>query len=211
MSLVSQLLGLDHPANKPLLDILNSVGRALASKAGLSQVDPGKLILQSLLSKYAPQHLDPVMATIGGIGIAALENTITQAEGLPQPDAPPEQAAMETPPQPVITENVAAVEVPVIADIPVVAEVPAPVEVPVPIEVPVPVVEVAPVVEAIPTPVEATPVVEAAPVEASATPVAEIPVDPDSSLLNFMEGESSGFGVTDPIDQISSRNPLFQR
>ena len=104
MSLLSKWLGLDHPSNKPLLDVINSVGRALGKQVGIEGMDPGKIVLQGLLQKYAPQHLDPVMSAIGGLGVTAVEEAVTQAEGLPQPESPTEdptevstEASVETP------------------------------------------------------------------------------------------------------------------
>ena len=97
MSVFSKLLGLDHPSNKPLLDVLNGVGRAFASKAGLENADPGKLLLNLLLQKYAPQHLDPVMAAVEGITVSALGNAISKVEGLPTDGSSAPEAPVQAP------------------------------------------------------------------------------------------------------------------
>jgi hypothetical protein len=101
MSTLSQALGLDHPSNKGLLDLLNGVGRAIAVKSGLSGIDPAKLLLGLLLNKYAPQHTSLVMDTIGGIAVSDASAVLEKAEGtlppivedpipvpIPVPDAP---------------------------------------------------------------------------------------------------------------------------
>lgn len=88
MSIFSKALGLDHPSNKPLLDVLNGVGRAFAQKAGLENADPGKLLLNLLLQKYAPQHLDPVMSAIEGVAVSQLGDAVSKVEGLPTGEAP---------------------------------------------------------------------------------------------------------------------------
>lgn len=61
-----------------MLDILQSIGKAIAGKAGLTHSNPLKLILHLLLQKFAPQHLDLVMADV---------NAETPVE-LPEPSVP---------------------------------------------------------------------------------------------------------------------------
>lgn len=147
MSTLSRLLGLDHPSNKPLLDVLNGVGRAFAQSAGLSNTDPGKLVLQLLLQKYAPQHLDPVMTAIEGVAVTAVGAQISKAEGLSAESTPASIPVLDvsTLSSLTVTENSAPV-LPVVTP-PVVTplEVTPPV---VPVPVPEPVVTETPAVKA---------------------------------------------------------------
>lgn len=136
MSTLSRLLGLDHPSNKPLLDVLNGVGRAFAQSAGLSNTDPGKLVLQLLLQKYAPQHLDPVMTAIEGVAVTAVGAQISKAEGLSTESTPASTPVLDvsTLSSLTVTEN----------STPVLPEVTPPV---VPVPVPEPVVSGTPAVK----------------------------------------------------------------
>jgi hypothetical protein len=81
MSILSKAFGLDHPSNKGLLDLINGVGRAIATKAGLAGIDPGKLVLGLLLDKYAPDQSSVVMEAVGGLAVNEVTNVVEKAEG----------------------------------------------------------------------------------------------------------------------------------